>query len=183
MSVPQITHPFWGNIIDTRGKGYTGEIVFQHPFFLDKPFSIGLGDHNIEYTPKEQKENPALKYKPLEEIFGPQLTWLDEFADTYKDFIDNIDTCLHTFSVASFGFYKEYLAEQYDGEAPIDTIAAHNEHLRYLADINIHTGRSITLLLYYDLLNAPIHFVMFTNGKLDNIHGEAIKPEWLNETT
>jgi hypothetical protein len=173
----QVSHPFWGLIKDSRRHGYTSDIMLYQPFFSAEKIPVYLGEHYIYLTPNEQKLNPGKDYKPIELILNQDM--LTEFANTYTDFLDHMDRHMKTLQQAMFMFYKEYLSEHNDQFGVIDTVEKHNEYIKDLYSFRIESGKRISLSFTYSLFWAPVHFIEFVNGKLDNIHGEKIKDSWL----
>lgn len=173
----QISHPFWGQIKDSRQHGYTSAIMLYQPFFSAEKTPVYLGNHDIYLTPNEQKLNPGQEYKAIEQILNQDM--LTEFAATYIDFIDHMDYHMKTLQQAMFMFYREFLSEHYDQFGVIDTVEKHNEYIKDLYTFRIEAGKQIILNFTYDLIWTPAHFAVFANGELDNIHGEKIKDSWL----
>lgn len=149
--MPEFIHPFWGHIIETPANGYAAGIRFSHPFFGDHTFPVYLGDHKI----KEHALNPEL---------------LDEFADTYLDFIENIEERIEILQESFYSFFEQHLAGMlpviFEEHPVVTSMEAHNTYIKSLAGIRLLEGACLELSFYYHLYPAPVFRVDFKHGKL-----------------
>ncbi|MCF6407221.1 hypothetical protein L3C95_30280 [Chitinophaga filiformis] len=167
-TLPDIIHPFWGRIFDSRGEGYSSPIKFSHPFFGNKAFPVYLGDPDISHTPNYIKAHPDEYYKPIAPILGENYHLLDEFADTYTNFTANIDANIRQLQDAVYALFTTYiqpgLPHTYEMHPVIETREDHDEYIRDLADIRILPGGYLDMIFYYNLIPAPVFNVTFKHG-------------------
>lgn len=160
-TLPDIIHPFWGKITDSRGEGFTSHIVFSHPFFGDKTFPVYLGHYDISHTPNYIKAHPDEYYKPIEAVLGENYDLLDEFADTYTDLTANIDSYIRQLQDGIYAIYTAHLREN---NPAVESREQHDQYIKDLADIRVMPGGILELIFYYELIPAPVFNVSFKEG-------------------
>ncbi|ACU61816.1 hypothetical protein [Chitinophaga pinensis] len=167
-TLPDIIHPFWGKIFDSRGNGYSSPVGFSHAFFGEKTHSVYLGHHDISHTPNYIKAHPDEYYKPIAPILGEDYCLLDEFAATYTHFLSNIDAHIRQLQDGVYAIFTTHLKPQlpdiYETYPIIETREQHDEHISHLADIRLLPGGYIDMIFYYDLIPAPVFNVTFRDG-------------------
>lgn len=149
--MPDTIHPFWGHIIETPANDYATGIRFSHPFFGDKAFPVYLGDHHTRHLQMDRE-------------------MLDGFADTYLDFIENIEKRLETLQEGFYHFFEQHLAEMlpviFEEYPAITSKEVHNAYIKSLAEIRLFEEARLQLTFYYGLYPAPVFRVDFEHGIL-----------------
>ncbi|RBQ06723.1 DUF6985 domain-containing protein [Pedobacter miscanthi] len=158
-------HPFWGKV-EQDWAGFSAEITFFHPFFKNSGIEIFLGEEFDEDG--EEIEEP------------PTAQMLSGYADTYKDFIVNIENRLIALQESAFDRYQKLYAKYYENplqsEQPalnINNIEHHNTHIREIIYIRILDEETIKISIRYALDTEHGIEFKFTGGQIVAIGGIA----------
>jgi hypothetical protein len=100
--------------IEKLFESFYAEYKFKIPYF-EKEVRLTLGPDYDE---------------SMNEIEGPPTeNELNEYEDTFKKFLANIDGVINSIKTAAFEYYKECYAEYYEKEFPLDGIFANPENI------------------------------------------------------
>jgi hypothetical protein len=138
-----VTHPFWGNV-EQDWAGFSAETTFSHPFFENGNVEIFLGEEYDEDG--EEIEDPPTRDR------------LSAFADTFRNFSDNIESRLDAIQLAAFERYQKLYAKYYENPeesgAPalgIDSPEKHNVHIKEIMHLRILEDDSLKITIRYAL--------------------------------
>lgn len=157
-------HTFWGNITESFGE-YMTSVQFQSNFFQSE-HEFYLGDLYDE-DGEEIEEAPTIKQ-------------LDEYAETYQNFINHFERHLHLIQTQAFARYQKLYAHYYEnpeksGEPAlnINSIEKHNPYILDLLNIRIGADQTVRLAIDYKL--DPEHGLefKFVNNELVDAAGIA----------
>lgn len=136
-------HHYWGEIFESWA-GFSSDVTFSHSFFESEEIDIFLGEEFDEEG--EEVTEP------------PNGSELDEYAKTYKTFIENIETIMERLQKASFEHYLKFYSHYYEnadktGEEPlqIDDIEKHNSYIKDVLEMRVLSGQVIKIAFTYPL--------------------------------
>ncbi len=158
-------HLYWGNV-EQDWAGFSSDIHFSHPFFNKQEIEIFLNDEYDE------------DYEEIEE--PPTEVLLNEFADTYKNFIEHIENRLADLQQKAFERYKELYAHYYEnpeksGEPAlnINTADKHNPYIKDINYLRISKNKTIRLTIRYGLDEEHGLEFKFVDGQIADVGGIA----------
>lgn len=155
-------HHFWTNVREDWA-GFSSDVEFRHPFFGKEAVTIFLReeDHEEDEQPPSQKQ-------------------LDEYAETYKSFLANVDAILYNLQTAAYRHYQQLYAHYFEnsdksGEAAlgIDSVEKHNDYIKDILEIRILHDNVIKIAISYVV--DPEHGLEFklVDNKIVSIGGIA----------
>lgn len=135
-------HAFWGNITENFGE-YMTSVQLPSNFFQGE-YEFYLGDLYDE-DGEEIEDAPSMKQ-------------LDEYAETYQNFINHFARHLHHIQTQAFARYQKLYAHYYEnpeksGESAlnIDSVEKHNSYILDLLNIRIGADQTVRLAINYQL--------------------------------
>lgn len=157
------THPYWGKV-EQDWAGFSAEITFSHPFFNNSSVEIFLGE---EYDEDGEEIDEA-----------PTENMLSAFADTYRDFLDNIENRLNAIQHGAFERYQKLYAKYYEDPLQsgqpamnINNVEQHNPHIREIMYIRILDEDTLKVSIRYALDTEHGLELKFTGGKVVALGG------------
>lgn len=131
-------HHYWGEIQE-NWAGFSSDITFSHSFFEDQNIDVFLGEEFDE-------DGEEIDIPPTDSD-------LDEYAITYRTFIENIEIAMERLQKASFQHYLKFYSHHYENtdEDPlqIDHIEKHNPYIKDVLEIRILRGQVIKIAFTY----------------------------------
>lgn len=159
------TNEFWEKI-KKDWAGFTSDISFSNPFFGQREVAVFLGEEFDEDG--EEMEEP------------PSENQLAEFAETYQNFIENIEMNIKNIQRKAFERYLKLYAHYYEnpeksGEPKlnIDTVERHNLNIKAILHLRVLDGKTIKLAIRYKLDTEHGLEFKFVDGKIENVGGIA----------
>ena len=158
-------HKYWGKV-EEDWAGFSSDITFSNPFFDKQNVEIFLGEEYDE-DGEEIEEFPTKK----------QLT---EFAETYKNFIENIEINIKSIQDKAYKRYLKLYAHFYEnseklGEPAlnIDNVNKHNKNIKEIIYLRVLNEKTIKLSIRYKLDTEHGLEFKFVGGQLVNVGGIA----------
>lgn len=156
-------HKFWGQITETL-MGYAADQKYNIPNFSEQEVEIFLGSEFDEDG--DEIDTP------------PDQTSLDEYADTFSAFLNNLPNILLTIKAQGFERYQRLYApyyehEQKSGKAPlnIDTAEKHFEYMRDMLQIRVEDNQTIIIPIRYQLDTEHGIEIRLENNEITSISG------------
>ena len=160
-----MTHKYWGKV-EEDWAGFSSDITFSHPFFDKQNVEIFLGE---EYDEDGEE---------IEEF--PTENRLTEFAETYQNFIENIEINIKSIQDKAYERYLKLYAHFYEnseksGEPAlnIDNVDKHNENIKEIMYLRVLDDKTIKLSIRYKLDTEHGLEFKFVGGKITNVGGIA----------
>ncbi|MGE9314778.1 DUF6985 domain-containing protein [Niabella sp. CJ426] len=158
-------HSYWGNI-EQDWAGFSSDITFSNPFFNKQNVEVFLGEEFDEDG--EEIDEP------------PTESRLDNFAATYQQFLNHIDTHIEQIQSKAFERYLKLYAHYYEnpeksGEPAlnINSIAKHNEYIKEIIYLRVPDDDAIKLSIRYQIDTEHGLEFRFENGQIAAIGGIA----------
>lgn len=159
------THKYWEKV-EQDWAGFSSDITFSHPFFDQQEVEIFLGEEFDE-------EGEEIEEPPTEN----QLT---QFAETYQNFITNIETNLKSIQKKAYERYLKLYAHFYEdseksGESAlnIDNLDKHNEYIKEIMYLRVLDEKTIKVSIRYKLDTEHGLEFKFVEGQIKNVGGIA----------
>ena len=160
-----MTHKYWGKV-EEDWAGFSSDITFSHPFFDKQNVEIFLGE---EYDEDGEE---------IEEF--PTENRLTEFAETYQNFIENIEINIKSIQDKAYERYLKLYAHFYEnseksGEPAlnIDNVDKHNENIKEIMYLRVLDDKTIKLSIRYKLDTEHGLEFKFVGGQITNVGGIA----------
>lgn len=160
-----MTHKYWGNV-EEDWAGFSSDITFSNPFFDNQNIEIFLG---IEYDEDGEE---------IEEL--PTENQLTEFAETYQNFIVDIETNIKSIQDKAYERYLKLYAHFYEnseksGEPAlnIDNADKHNDHIKEIMYLRVLDEKTIKVSIRYKLDTEHGLEFKFVGGQITNVGGIA----------
>ncbi|MDQ0593610.1 hypothetical protein QFZ37_001979 [Chryseobacterium ginsenosidimutans] len=158
-------HSYWGNI-EADWAGFSSDLTFSNPFFDEQEIEIFLG---VEYDEDGEE---------IEEL--PTENQLTEFAETYRDFLENIETNIKSIQDKAYERYLKVYAHFYEnseksGEKAlnIDNVDKHNENIKEIMYLRVLNEKTIKLFIRYKLDREHGLEFKFVDGQIEDVGGVA----------
>lgn len=158
-------HKYWGNV-EADWAGFSSDLTFSNQFFDKQEIEIFLGEEYDE-DGEEIEEPPAEN----------QLT---EFAETYQDFIENIETNIKSIQDKAYERYLKLYAHFYEnseksGESAlnINNTEKHNENIKEIMYLRVLEEKTIKLSIRYKLDTEHGLEFKFVGGQIKDVGGIA----------
>ena len=158
-----MTHKYWGKV-EEDWAGFSSDITFSHPFFDKQNVEIFLGE---EYDEDGEE---------IEEF--PTENRLTEFAETYQNFIENIEINIKSIQDKAYERYLKLYAHFYEnseksGEPAlnIDNVDKHNENIKEIMYLRVLDDKTIKLSIRYKLDTEHGLEFKFVGGQITNVGG------------
>lgn len=158
-------HRYWGSI-EKGWAGFSSDITFSNPFFDKQNAEVFLGEaydddgEEIEEFPTENQ--------------------LNEFAETYQNFIENIESNIQSIQDKAYERYLKLYAHFYEnsqksGEPPlnIDSIIKHNGSIKDIIYLRVLDNKTVKLSIRYKLDTEHGLEFKFVRGKVVDVGGIA----------
>ena len=160
-----MTHKYWGKV-EEDWAGFSSDITFSNPFFDKQNIEIFLGE---EYDEDGEE---------IEEF--PTENRLTEFAETYQNFIENIEINIKSIQDKAYERYLKLYAHFYEnseksGEPAlnIDNVDKHNENIKEIMYLRVLDDKTIKLSIRYKLDTEHGLEFKFVGGQITNVGGIA----------
>lgn len=160
-----MTHKYWGNV-EEDWAGFSSGITFSNPFFDKQNVEVFLGEEFDEEG--EQMEAP------------PTENQLTQFAATYQNFIENIESNIKNIQDKAFERYVKLYAHFYEnfeksGEPPlnIDNAEKHNANIKEIICLRVLGEKTIKLSIRYKLDTEHGLEFKFIGGQIADVGGIA----------
>ena len=160
-----MTHKYWGKV-EEDWAGFSSDITFSNPFFDKQNVEILLGE---EYDEDGEE---------IEEF--PTENRLTEFAETYQNFIENIEINIKSIQDKAYERYLKLYAHFYEnseksGEPAlnIDNVDKHNENIKEIMYLRVLDDKTIKLSIRYKLDTEHGLEFKFVGGQITNVGGIA----------
>jgi hypothetical protein len=160
-----MTHKYWGNV-EEDWAGFSSDITFSNPFFDNQNIEIFLGE---EYDEDGEE---------IEEL--PTENQLTEFAETYQNFITDIETNIKSIQDKAYERYLKLYAHFYEnseksGEPAlnIDNADKHNDHIKEIMYLRVLDEKTIKVSIRYKLDTEHGLEFKFVGGQITNVGGIA----------
>lgn len=160
-----MTHKYWGNV-EEDWAGFSSDITFSNPFFDNQNIEIFLGE---EYDEDGEE---------IEEL--PTENQLTEFAETYQNFITDIETNIKSIQDKAYESYLKLYAHFYEnseksGEPAlnIDNADKHNDHIKEIMYLRVLDEKTIKVSIRYKLDTEHGLEFKFVGGQITNVGGIA----------
>ncbi|HLW42443.1 MAG TPA: hypothetical protein VKY82_08765 [Flavobacterium sp.] len=160
-----MTHKYWGKV-EEDWAGFSSDITFSNPFFDKQNVEIFLGE---EYDEDGEE---------IEEF--PTENRLTEFAETYQNFIENIEINIKSIQDKAYERYLKLYAHFYEnseksGEPAlnIDNVDKHNENIKEIMYLRVLDDKTIKLSIRYKLDTEHGLEFKFVGGQITNVGGIA----------
>ncbi|OXA86603.1 DUF6985 domain-containing protein [Flavobacterium hercynium] len=160
-----MTHKYWGNV-EEDWAGYSSDITFSNSFFEKQNIEIFLGEE-FDEDGEEIEEPPTEKQ-------------LDEFAATYQNFIENIESNIKNIQDKAFERYQKLYAHFYenpeksgDPALNIDDVDKHNYAIKEIMFLRVLDEKTIKLSIRYELDTEHGIEFRFEDGKITAVGGIA----------
>ena len=160
-----MTHKYWGKV-EEDWAGFSSDITFSNPFFDKQNIEIFLGE---EYDEDGEE---------IEEF--PTENRLTEFAETYQNFIENIEINIKSIQDKAYERYLKLYAHFYEnseksGEPAlnIDNVDKHNENVKEIMYLRVLDDKTIKLSIRYKLDTEHGLEFKFVGGQITNVGGIA----------
>ena len=160
-----ITHKYWGKV-EQDWAGFSSDITFSNPFFNKQDVEVFLG---AEYD----EDGEEIEETPTEN----QLT---EFAETYQNFIENIEVNIKSIQEKSYERYLKLYAHFYENPEKsgkpaldIDNTDKHNDYIKEIMYLRVLDDKTIKLSIRYKLDTEHGLEFKFVGGKITNVGGIA----------
>ena len=158
-------HNFWGCVAPDHA-GFSSEKEFFLPGF-QTPVTIFLGPEFDDDG--EEVETP------------PTTAQLDEYAQTFQQYLTGADAILTAIKEAAFACYQKLYAHYYEdesqsGEPPlgIDTAEKHFEYMKDLIYVRMLDEGAMQLPVYYEKIDAEHGLeIKLVHGEVADIGGIA----------
>ena len=157
------THKYWGKV-EEDWAGFSSDITFSNPFFDKQTVEIFLGE---EYDEDGEE---------IEEF--PTENRLTEFAETYQNFIENIEINIKSIQDKEYERYLKLYAHFYEnseksGEPAlnIDNVDKHNENVKEIMYLRVLDDKTIKLSIRYKLDTEHGLEFKFVGGQITNVGG------------
>lgn len=158
-------HQYWGNV-EEDWAGFSSDVTFSNPFFDQQHIEIFLGDEFDE-------DGEEIEDSPTE-------TQLTEFAETYQNFIDNLETIITNIQEKAFERYIKLYAHYYEDPEKsgkpalnIDSVEKHSVHLKELMYLRVLNEKIIKLSIRYALDTEHGLEFKIVDGQITDIGGIA----------
>ncbi len=136
-------HSYWGKV-EENWAGFSPDLFFTSTHFNNKDIEIFLGPEFDEEG--EEIDTP------------PTIKQLDQYENTYVDFLNNINKVVERIQIKTYQQYLKLYAHYYEGmeksgKAPleIDSKEKHFEFIKNVNYIRILKDDNIQLPIRYDL--------------------------------
>ena len=160
-----MTHKYWGNV-EEDWAGFSSDITFSNPFFNKQNIEVFLGEEFDEDG--EEIDEPPTESK------------LTEFAETYQNFIENIEINIKSIQDKAFERYLKLYAHFYEDSAKsgelalnIDNADKHNDSIREIMYLRVLDEKTIKLSIRYALDTEHGIEFRFEDGKIAAVGGIA----------
>jgi len=160
-----MTHKYWGNV-EEDWAGFSSDITFSNPFFEKQNSEVFLGEEFDEDG--EEIDEPPTESK------------LTEFAETYQNFIENIEINIKSIQDKAFERYLKLYAHFYEDSAKsgepalnIDNVDKHNDSIREIMYLRVLDEKTIKLSIRYALDTEHGIEFRFEDGKIAAVGGIA----------
>lgn len=158
-------HRYWGNV-EADWAGFSSDITFSNLFFDTQNVEVFLGDEYDE-DGEEIEELPSEK----------QLT---EFAETYQNFIADIEKNINSIQDKAYERYLKLYAHFYEnseksGEPAlnIDNADKHNDHIKEIMYLRVLDDKTIKVSIRYKLDSEHGLEFKFVGGQIKDVGGIA----------
>lgn len=158
-------HIYWGNV-EADWAGFSSDLTFSNQFFDKQEIEIFLGEEYDEDG--EEIEEP------------PTENQLTEFAETYQNFIENIETNIKSIQDKAYERYLKLYAHFYEnseksGESAlnINNTDIHNENIKEIMYLRVLEEKTIKLSIRYKLDKEHGLEFKFVDGLIKDIGGTA----------
>jgi hypothetical protein len=156
-------HKFWGKI-EEDWAGFSAEKVFHLAHFDKKSVEIFLGE---EFDEDGEEIGAA-----------PDLKKLDEYEQTFSDFLNNLNTLIFDIKKSAFQHYQKVYAHYYEDKKKskkeplnLDTPDKHFEYMKDLNYIRVLDGQVIKILIRYKIDEEHGLELKLKNNKVLDISG------------
>lgn len=160
-----MTHKYWGNV-EEDWAGFSSDITFSNPFFEKQNNEVFLGEEFDEDG--EEIDEPPTESK------------LTKFAETYQNFIENIEINIKSIQDKAFERYLKLYAHFYEDSAKsgepalnIDNVDKHNDSIREIMYLRVLDEKTIKLSIRYALDTEHGIEFRFEDGKIAAVGGIA----------
>jgi len=160
-----MTHRYWGNV-EADWAGFSSDITFSNPFFDTQNVEVFLGD---EYDEDGEE---------IEEL--PSENQLKEFAETYQNFIADIEKNINSIQDKAYERYLKLYAHFYEnfeksGEPAlnIDNADKHNDHIKEIMYLRVLDDKTIKVSIRYKLDSEHGLEFKFVGGQIKDVGGIA----------
>jgi hypothetical protein len=158
-------HKYWGEV-EQDWSGFSSDITFSNAFFNEPDVTIFLGEECDD-------DGEEIDIPPTEAL-------LNEMADTYQTFLENIETMMHDLKEKAFERYQELYARFYENSEKsgepvlnIDNAEKHNKYIKEIIYLRILSEKTIKISIHYQLDTEHGLEFKFVNGQITDVGGIA----------